>query len=180
MLCQEIESRILDYQEGRLPPAQRARVETHLAGCAACREFARQLQQLDAVLAARAKVPVLSDGFERRLRRRVQSAPAVLNAAEWAERKRLLQAEFEAGLAGIGRGAFALDSLLQPLIWPALAAAAGWLAWRVTYQLASHTAGQSPGGLSLRLTPWLVVSAIFLVAGLAEAFPRSWRAIRFW
>lgn len=65
MSCQEIENKILDYQENHLSPAQREEVETHLAGCAGCRAFARQLQQLDAALSASVKVPPLSADFNR-------------------------------------------------------------------------------------------------------------------
>jgi anti-sigma factor RsiW len=217
MLCEIIENRILDYQENQLSAAQRAEVETHLAGCPACREFARQLQQLDAALAARVKIPALSAGFDRQLRERIQAAPAALSGnapvmvangmvgaarcatpdvsgqrgvptsrdrritlseAQRAERKRQLETEFEAGMARIGRGSFALGSLLNYLAWPALAAVAGWLAWLLTAQWTAHLPAQSLGGLAPGTIPWLVASAVFLAVGLAQAFPRPWRFFR--
>jgi anti-sigma factor RsiW len=178
MSCQEIEHSILDFQENRLSPAQRAEVETHLNSCADCRQLARQLRQLDAALSASVKVPALSAGFDRRLRERIQAAPAALSEARRAERKHELQAEFEAGLARIGRGSFGLDSLLKHLTWPALATVAGWLAWLVTLHLTAHLNVQSLGGLAPNLLPWLAASAVFLAVALAEAFPRSWKL--FW
>ena len=178
MLCEEIENRILDYQENQLSAAQRAEVETHLAGCPACREFARQLQQLDAALAARVKIPALSAGFDRQVRERIQAAPAALSEAQRAERKRQLQAEFEAGMARIVRGSFALGRLLNYLAWPALAAVAGWLAWLLTTQWTAHLPAQSLSGLAPGTIPWLVASAVFLAVGLAQAFPRPWRFFR--
>jgi hypothetical protein len=179
MSCEEIENRILDYQENQLSPAQRVEVETHFAGCAGCRMFARQLQQLDAALSARVKVPALSAGFGRRLQERMQVAPAVLSEAQRTERKRQLQAEFEAGRARIVRGSFGLDKLVKQWTWPALAILAGWLAWRLTLPLTVHLKAQSLGGLDPNLLPWLAASAVFLTVVLAEAFPRRWKSPRF-
>jgi len=175
MLCEEIENRILDHQENQLSPAQREEVETHLARCADCRVFARRLQQLDAALSAGVKVPALSADFDRRLRERIQAAPVFVSEAQRAGRRRQLQAEFEAGMARIGRGSFAMGGLLNHLSWPALAAVAGWLAWRLTPQLTAHLNTQSLGGLDPTLLPWLAASAVFLAVGLAEAFPRQWK-----
>jgi anti-sigma factor RsiW len=180
MLCQEIENRILDYQENRLPPAEREEVETHLAGCAGCRIFARQLQQLDAALSASVKVPALSAGFDQRLREQIQAASAVLSEAQRAERKRQLQAEFEAGIARIVRGTFALGSLRNHLTWPVLAAVAAWLIWRFTPQLTAHLSAQSLGGLDPNLLPWLAVSAVLLAVVMAETFPRWWKTLSQW
>jgi anti-sigma factor RsiW len=178
MLCEIIEDRMLDYQEDQLSAAQRAEVETHLGGCPACREFARQLQQLDAALAARVKIPVLSAGFDRRLRERIQAAPVALSEAQRAERKRQLQAEFEAGAARIVRGSFTFGTLLNHLAWPALAAVAGWLAWLFTAQWTARLPAQSPNGLDPDTIPWLVASAVFMAVGLAQTFLRPWRFFR--
>ena len=45
-LCDQIELMLPDYLAGALPEADRARVEAHLAGCAACREMADTLRLL--------------------------------------------------------------------------------------------------------------------------------------
>ncbi len=180
MSCEEIENKILDYQEHQLSLAQRVEVETHLAGCAACQMFARQLQQLDTALSASIKVPALSAEFVRRLQERIQVAPAALSEAQRAERERQLQSEFEAGQARIKRGSFALDSLLKHLTWPALAILAGWLTWHFTLPLTVHLNAQSLGGLDPTLLAWLAASAVFLTVGLAETFPRQWKFLWSW
>ena len=46
MTCQELDTRLDDWLDGALPPAEAAAVETHLAGCEGCRRSARQLRQL--------------------------------------------------------------------------------------------------------------------------------------
>ena len=178
MLCELIENKILDYQENQLSAAQRAEVETHLAGCPDCREFARQLQQLDAALSASVKIPALSAGFDRQLRERIQSTPATLSEAYRAERKRQLQAEFEAGMAESVGGWFTLGRLLNYLAWPAVAAVAGWLAWRISAEWAARLPAQSLGGYAPIMIPCLAASAVFLTVGLAQAFPRPWRFFR--
>jgi anti-sigma factor RsiW len=177
MSCQEIESLILDYQENQLTPARWQAVETHLAGCAGCQAFARHLQQLDAALSRGVKVPALSADFDRRLWERIQSAPAALSEAQRAERKRQLQAEFDAGMAQLVRGSFAWHSFLRHLTLPLLAAVAGCLAWWLTPQLAALLKGSGPGGLGQNLLAWLVASAVFLAIGLAGAFPRPWKTL---
>ncbi len=175
MSCNEIESRILDYQENQLSPAQREQVETHLAGCANCRTFARRLQELDATLSTAVKVPVLSSGFDRQLWERLEAAPAAWSEAQRAARKRQLEVEFEAGAAQIARRSFALGNLLNHLMWPVVAIVAGWVAWRLTAGLTAHLNPEVLDGLAPTLLPWLAASAVFLGVGLAEAFPRQRR-----
>lgn len=180
MLCEEIENRILDYQGNQMSPAQREEVEIHLAGCDSCRIFARQLQQLDAALLASVKIPSISANFDQRLQERIQCAPIILTEVQRAERKRQLQAEFDAGVARIGRGAFALGSLMSHLMRAILAAAASWLAWHFTAQLTAHFYTQSLGGLISTLLPWLAASTVFLVIGVTEAFPRRCKFLQVW
>jgi len=43
--CQELVELVTDYLEGRLPPPQQLRFETHLAGCRGCRTYLEQMQQ---------------------------------------------------------------------------------------------------------------------------------------
>jgi anti-sigma factor RsiW len=170
MTCLEIENKILDDQENKLPPAQRQEVEVHLHGCARCRQFARQLQQLDAALSGGVKAPALSAGFDQRLRQRIQALPST---AQQAKRQRQLQTELDAGIARLRRGVFGLDSLLYHLSWPVLGAVAAWLVWRITPQLTARLHAQKLGGLDPNLLPWLAAGAIVMAVGLGIAFPRQ-------
>ncbi|HEX3717266.1 MAG TPA: zf-HC2 domain-containing protein [Verrucomicrobiae bacterium] len=170
MSCEETELRILEHQENQLSPALREKMETHLADCASCRMFARQLQRLDAALSAGIQTPVLSANFDQRLAERIGVGSRILSEAERAERKRALQAEFEAGQARLGRGLFGLDGLMRHLIWPALAVVFGWLAWQLTLDLTTHITAQSLGGLDPRLLPWLTASTVCLAVGLVELY----------
>jgi anti-sigma factor RsiW len=177
MSCEAIENQILDYQENQLSPAQREALEIHLATCAGCRAFARQLQQLDTAFSARMIIPVLSADFDHRLRERIRAMPTalptVLSEAQRAERKRQLQDEFETGIARIRRGSFAMGSVLKHLFWPALASVTGWLVWCLASQMTTHLNAQSLGGLTPDLLPWLAASAAFLAIGLAGPFRRQ-------
>jgi anti-sigma factor RsiW len=177
MLCEEIENRILDFQENQLSAAQRAEVESHLAGCANCRLLAQRLHRLDATLRANVKVPALSADFEQRLWERVEAAPSALSEAQRAERKRQLEAEFEAGVARLHHGAFASGGLWQYLASPAVAALAGGIAWACARQWTIHFNPASVAGIPANLIPWLAASGIILVAGLVEILPRRWKII---
>lgn len=172
MACEAIEIRILDYLENQLSVADRQEVETHLAGCADCRTFARQLQLLDTALSGGVKAPALSADFEQRLEKRIRGVSGFLSETERAERKRALEAEFEAGQARIGRGTFGFEALLRRLTWPVLAAVSGWLAWRITLALTAHVTAQTLDGLDPHLLPWLVAGIVCLAVGLAELLPR--------
>ena len=175
MTCAEIENQLLDYQENQLPPVQHAAVETHLAACPACLQFARQLRQLDAALVAGVKAPILTPGFDRRLQARIQALPAPWSEAQRDECKRRLQAEYEAGRARIERSLFAWNSLRAHLTWPVLAVLAGGLTWRFTQALTVHLPVHPPGVLDPHLLAWLAAGAVTLTVGLAEAFPRPGR-----
>jgi anti-sigma factor RsiW len=172
MACEEFENQIADYVENQLPPADRSRITTHLAGCADCRAFAQQLEQLDAKLARALKAPVLPESFKTSLQRRIQTT-AVLSEAQRAERKRQLQAEYEADLARLNRFPLPPRKLLEGLGSAGLIVLAGWLAWLFLPRLANLLAGPALGGINPSLLFSLVASAIFVAIGLAAAFPRQ-------
>lgn len=173
MLCTELESRILDYQEGRLSPAIRQEVEAHIAHCAACRQLAGQLQLLDAVLSAALRVPALSADFDTRLLGRVEAVPQVLSEAQRSERRRQLQAEFEAGQAQLRPGAFSTGALLDYLTWPALGGVAAGLVCLLAERGFARAGGLVHAGSVAALLPWLAAATAVLAAALAVPFPRA-------
>ena len=181
MTCEELENRILEYLENQLAPAGRPLVETHLAGCARCQAFARQLQQLDAALTWGIKSPKLPSDFSARLRQRVQTEAMLLSETQRAERKRQLQVEFEADLAQLRRKSLRSTSLLDSLGYAALAALAGWLILKLTPTWTNLVAqhGLDRFGQNSLLS-W-IIGAVFLLIGLTVAFPRQlkklWMAI---
>lgn len=113
------------YVAEQLPPAERRRVEGHLAGCAGCRDLADQLGRLDAALGHHHRpAPALSADFVARLQRRVAAVPA-LSEAHRQQRQWQLQEEYAAGLRRI-RGRFpTLAGLLRGLAIGVVPAAAG-------------------------------------------------------
>jgi anti-sigma factor RsiW len=48
--CLTMSDRLQQYMDSELPPAERAEVDAHLAGCAACREASASLERLGALL----------------------------------------------------------------------------------------------------------------------------------
>jgi hypothetical protein len=44
MNCPELESKLADFIDGTLPPAERAAIEDHLSACAGCREFVAEIE----------------------------------------------------------------------------------------------------------------------------------------
>lgn len=44
LACQTLVELVTDYLEGALPPTDRARFETHLAGCGSCGHYVEQLR----------------------------------------------------------------------------------------------------------------------------------------
>ena len=50
MACPDYEARIMDWLDGALSTAERQSLENHVGACAACRNFAEELKNLDAML----------------------------------------------------------------------------------------------------------------------------------
>jgi anti-sigma factor RsiW len=71
--------------DGTASSAERAAVETHVAGCEGCSRALAESRQLMSLLAGMPERSV-SDGFERRLQRRLQRAEPAAPVAAWWER----------------------------------------------------------------------------------------------
>lgn len=170
MPCEEFENPISDYLENQLSPADRAKIAAHLAGCNDCRAFARQLKQLDMALLRTVKAPVLPTAFKSKLQRRIQTT-VVLSESDRAERKRQLQAEYEAVMARLNHFPLPPRKLLAGLGYCGLIALTAWLAWLLIPRLTNLLAGTALGEVNQSLLLSLATSAIFVVIGLAAAFP---------
>jgi anti-sigma factor RsiW len=82
MTCAERRGTLLAYLEGELGPAERAELETHLAGCAACGEALEAERRLSSQLASLPAVVPAGD-FEARFHARLareEAAPRGLRA----------------------------------------------------------------------------------------------------
>jgi anti-sigma factor RsiW len=177
MACEEFENRLLDYQENHLPAGERETVEKHLAGCAECQAFVRQLQQLDAALLHTVKVPTLRADFSARLHQRIRAGTVMMSETRIAERKRQLQAEYEAGLAQIERWPLRLASLLGYLRLATLIVLAIGLARQFMPQLANRFVGPALDELGGNPLLAAATGLIFLALCVAAAFPRQLRKL---
>ena len=175
MNCEALENRILDYLDHQLASDTRAEIEGHLVACAACRALVRRFERLDAALAASVKPPALSAGFDQRLRQQLETETNALSEAERAERKRQLQADFEAGLLQLRRHAAPLANLPGVLGWACLIALAGWLTVLCLPAAARVLPGAAAGGLGEQYLFAAVGGVVFLAVGLIAAFPRKFQ-----
>ena len=103
MACPEYQDRIMEMQEGTLSSSGRRAVEEHLAACRDCRGFAQRFGELDAALAAAHSAPGLSVDIKTRLLRRIDLEAPRLSAEAIEARKREMEAEFDAIVAGLAR-----------------------------------------------------------------------------
>ena len=170
MPCEEFDNRILEFLENQLPPAERATVETHLAGCARCRMLARQLQQIDAALTQGIKLPMLPRSFTARLQQRIQTEATLLSETHRADRKRQMQAEFEAELARLRRQLISSVNPINTLGYAVLVALAGWLILRLMSIWTNLVAQPDYDRFGQNLLPAGIISAVFLLIGLSVAF----------
>jgi anti-sigma factor RsiW len=124
MNCPEFEDPILEYCEGAISPAGRARVEAHLADCGECRAYLEAQRELDLLLARSIPRPALSPAFGHRLAARIR-------AQRQAPRFRRLPRVLD--WIGYLSLAFLAGRLLQQLPhagdWVALASVAGCTAF---------------------------------------------------
>lgn len=70
MDCTDLLDTFSDYRDGRLDPAERARVEGHLDRCPSCRRYRRTIDEGVRTL-REAPAPPVSDHFRPRLRHRI-------------------------------------------------------------------------------------------------------------
>jgi len=74
MKCEDVSKELIAYLDGRVNAAERAKVEGHLAGCAACRNRAEEMRKVSMLLG---EVPAIepSFGFDARVKQRVAAEP---------------------------------------------------------------------------------------------------------
>jgi negative regulator of sigma E activity len=99
--CAAMESKLVEYLEGRARPAERHAVEEHLSGCASCCARAEEFRALWTVLD---DLPAISPSpaFDASLRARIAAEPARRGFWDWLPSPRL---------------AFAVTALLAMSVW---------------------------------------------------------------
>jgi len=84
--CRLLRGRLVDLDAGALPPAERTRVELHVATCGGCRDALRALREMPGLLAS-GEPPGLDEGFWRDQRlaimRTIRDLPAPARARRW-------------------------------------------------------------------------------------------------
>ena len=99
--CAALESKLVEYLEGRARPAERHAVEEHLSGCASCRLRAEEFR---AVWSALDDLPEVSPSpaFDAALRARIAAEPTRRSFWDWMPSPRL---------------AFAVTALVVMSVW---------------------------------------------------------------
>ena len=99
--CAALESKLVEYLDGRARPAERHAVEEHLSGCASCRLRADEFRALWSALD---DLPAISPSpaFDASLRARIASEPARRSFWDWMPSPRL---------------AFAVTALVAISVW---------------------------------------------------------------
>jgi anti-sigma factor RsiW len=162
--CAEFEFDLVDLLDGALEPGRAETVRKHMTQCPRCRAHAHSLSEIDAALADALPRPVLSTGFDARLREQIAEltrAPDRNTALATAER------EHESMLQGLGRGlgwrtilnAAALASVVGGMIVGLDVTAPGLL----------QSFGLVGPGMSATLTFSLALGAVFAVCGVVFA-----------
>ncbi len=181
MTCDQCERWLSEYVDCALTPAERESVESHLAGCADCRAVARELQQLDAALRRDIRAPALSAAFAGNLKQRIANESEPVATARYAERKRELQAEFEANVTKLRRRFLTSIPAIEILCLAAVAAVAIWLLpatapiWTLVTRESTWLV--SPGNQGQALVLSVLAAGLFLAIGLSVAFPQQWKKL---
>jgi anti-sigma factor RsiW len=71
--CADYEHELVELHDGKLAPERARIVRLHVQQCLRCRSWATEFAALDARLAAELPRPVLSPGFDARLRQRLST-----------------------------------------------------------------------------------------------------------
>src|ERR1700693_2262618 len=99
--CATLESKLVEYLDGRARPAERRAVEEHLSGCASCRLRAEEFRALWSALD---DLPAISPSpaFDASLRARIAAEPPRHSFWDWMPSPRL---------------AFAVTALIALSVW---------------------------------------------------------------
>jgi anti-sigma factor RsiW len=99
--CASLESKLVEYLDGRAQRAERHAVEEHLSGCASCRSRAEEFRTLWSTLD---DLPAISPSpaFDASLRARIAAEPARVGFWGWMPSPRL---------------AFAVTALMAMSVW---------------------------------------------------------------
>jgi hypothetical protein len=99
--CSAMESKLVEYLDGRARPAERRAVEEHLSGCASCKTRAEEFRALWSTLDDLPEI-VPSREFDASLRARIAAAPVRRNFWDWMPSPRF---------------AFAITALVVLSVW---------------------------------------------------------------
>jgi anti-sigma factor RsiW len=99
--CAALESKLIEYLDGRARPADRRLVEQHLAGCVDCRSRAEDFRALSSALDDLPEIAP-SSAFDAALRARVSAEPVRRRFWDWMPTPRL---------------AFAVSALVAMSVW---------------------------------------------------------------
>jgi predicted anti-sigma-YlaC factor YlaD len=99
--CAAMESKLVEYLDGRARPAERHAMEEHLSGCASCKTRAEEFRALWSVLDDLPEI-VPSREFDVSLRARIAAEPVRRNSWDWMPSPRF---------------AFAITALVVLSVW---------------------------------------------------------------
>jgi len=153
MRCREVQRKLELFVAQELAPAERERVEAHLASCARCREALERARSLEKVLVA-PPVPPLPEGFAERVVGRARNERAAV--ARPAPRPELARPAWQRIGLSVGTAAAVAAGLLLGLLmgsqtWQSGAQRASVAAAEPTDPLAASGFDElaEPGGDSL-------------------------------
>src|SRR5438045_4065814 len=118
MSCERMENRILAYADGRLNESDRADVQKHLDGCAACRVRTTEFSSVSDLLD---ELPVIepSPAFDVRIRARIAAEPVKQSwwAPLWATLRPSPRITFAASLLLLATVfvAYRTDNIVTPI-----------------------------------------------------------------
>jgi anti-sigma factor RsiW len=99
--CEEYEFDLVEFVDGTLPTALHAAVQRHLATCARCRAFERQVRAVDESLAAAIPRARLSAEFDERLEARIARLERSRDAGS---ARALAEREYDGAMTALRRG----------------------------------------------------------------------------
>jgi hypothetical protein len=145
-------------------------IAEHLAACPGCRTFAQRLEQMDVALSKTVKAPALGHDFNLKLQQRIQ-AQRTLSPEYIAQRKRELQAEYEAGLKRLQPWSLPLALTIHNVRSAVLIALVGFIAWLSLPTLTNVVARYVSSGPLQYLLPSILITFLLIGIGFAIGFP---------
>ncbi|WP_293856066.1 zf-HC2 domain-containing protein [Steroidobacter sp.] len=161
-----------DWLDGELNPADSAKFEAHLAGCADCQGSLTQFEQLDEALIDAAPALQLNDAFDQNLFAQIDA----IDESKRIEARRRLEQEWQQQMQALARNWRRTLAFVIPGIIGGIVLAVAMMSWLDSSGITNNLVAQGAAELGGRSVDYLRLGITAVVGGAFGMLVAPWLA----